>query len=246
MAPAGIGADVEGFHAVAAAAAAGRIRELLVERRLARDERHQQVVASAEASGGAVIYVDDVRDHSVTSAPQGLVARCRAIEPVTLADAVALATPCAVVVLDHVEDPRNVGAIARSAVAAGVGALVVSGDRAAPLGASAFKAAAGTLERLPVVVAHSIADVVRRLEESGVWTVGLDGGADRSLFGLDLLAEPVALVIGAEGKGLSRLVADRVSVLARLPIRGDVESLNASVAASLAMFEIARVRGALH
>ncbi len=124
-----------------------------------------------------------------------------------------------------------------------MGGLVVAADRAAPLGATAFKAAAGALERLPVVVVTSVADAVRRLEDLGVWTVALDGHADRSLLGLDLLTEPVALVVGAEGAGLSRLVAERVSVLARLPLAGDVESLNASVAASLAMYELARVRG---
>ncbi len=245
MASAGIGTDVEGFHAVAAAAAAGRVHELLVESGRLRDERYGGVVAAVDASGGRVDRVDDVRDHAVTSAPQGLVARCRPIAPVTLEQAIAATSPTSILALDHVEDPRNVGAIARSALAAGIGALVVAADRAAPLGASAFKAAAGTLESLPVAVVKSIADAVRRLEKADVWTIGLDGTAERSLFELDLLAQPMALVIGAEGRGLSRLVGDRVSVRARLPMAGPVESLNASVAASLAVFEVARVRGSL-
>lgn len=245
MASAGIGADVEGFHAVAAAVAAGRVRELLIEPRRQREDRYDRLVTTVKAAGGRVVEVADVREHAVTSAPQGVLARCRPIEPLSLESAAAVVEPAALVVLDHIEDPRNVGAIARSAVAAGMGALVVSTDRAAPLSASAFKAAAGTFETLGITVVHSIADAVRRIEKIGIWTVGLSGEAERSLLGLELLAEPVALVVGAEGRGLSHLVAERVSVRARLPMAGTVESLNASVAASLAMFEIARVRGTL-
>ncbi len=243
MAPAGIGADVEGLHAVGAAVAAGRVERLIVERTRVSDQRAAVFAEDVRGRGGIVELVDDVRPFAVTTAPQGVVARCRPIVPVGLDDAMAAVDPAALVILDHVEDPRNVGAIARSAVAAGIGALVVSLDRAAPLGASAFKAAAGALEVLPVAVIRSVADAVRLLEDRNVWTVGLDGSSDRSLLGLDLLEEPVALVIGAEGRGLSRLVGDRVSVKVRVPMLGGVQSLNASVAASLAMFELARARG---
>jgi 23S rRNA (guanosine2251-2'-O)-methyltransferase len=155
---------------------------------------------------------------------------------------VAATEPPALVVLDHLEDPRNVGAVARSAVAAGVGALVVSEHRAAPLEATAFKAAAGALEHLRVTMVSSVANALANLKKMDVWTVGLDASGSRSLFGLDLLAGPVALVLGAEGAGLSRLVADRVDVLATIPRYGQVESLNASVAAALAVYEVARVR----
>ncbi|MFQ5554478.1 MAG: 23S rRNA (guanosine(2251)-2'-O)-methyltransferase RlmB [Acidimicrobiia bacterium] len=243
MAPAGIGADVEGVHAVAAAAAAGRVRRLLVERGRQRDEPIARTLELVRSRGGEIEVVDDISDAAHTAVPQGVVAHCRPIETVSIERAAECGAPASLIVLDHVEDPRNVGAISRSAVAAGVGAMVVSWDRAAPLGASAFKAAAGALETLPVAVVRSVADAVRRLESLGVWTVGLEGTADRSLLGLDLLAEPVALVVGAEGRGLSRLVSERVSLRARLPLAGDVESLNVSVAASLAMFELARVRG---
>ena len=243
MASAGIGAEVEGFHAVAAATSAGRVRELLVERRRLDDDRYSELVSAVSAAGGTVTEVDDVRIEATTAAPQGVLARCKPIPPTPLQAAIEATTPTALVVLDHIEDPRNVGAIARSAVAAGIGALVISQDRSAPLGATTFKAAAGALETLPVAVVRSVADAVRSLEKADVWTVGLDGSGTHSLFGLELLASPVALVVGAEGRGLSRLVRDRVSVVARLPMVGAVESLNASVAASLAMFEVARMRG---
>ncbi len=134
------------------------------------------------------------------------------------------------------------GAVARSALAAGSTGLVVSGRKAAPMGATVFKAAAGALEVLPVALVNSIADAVQRLEQMDVWTVGLDAGAAESIFGLPLLDQPVAIVVGSEGLGLSRLVSERVSKLVSIPMASQTDSLNASVAAALAMFEVARVR----
>jgi 23S rRNA (guanosine2251-2'-O)-methyltransferase len=188
-----------------------------------------------------VSLVDDVTPMAVTDSPQGLVAECRPIEPVSLED-LRLATD-AVLVLDHIEDPHNTGAIARSAAAAGVGGLVTSGRRAAPLSAAAFKTAVGALERVPVAVVGSIPDALARLKALGFWVVGLSPTGDQRLFGLSLLTEPVAIVVGAEGRGLSRLTAQRCDVLASIPMAAGAESLNASVSAALASFEIMRVRG---
>ncbi|MDH3607086.1 MAG: 23S rRNA (guanosine(2251)-2'-O)-methyltransferase RlmB, partial [Acidimicrobiia bacterium] len=120
--------------------------------------------------------------------------------------------------------------------------MVVAGKRAAPFGAAAFKAAAGALEQLPVAIVNSVGDAVARLERLSVWTVGLDVDADESLFGCQLFSEPVAVVMGAEGGGLSRLVRDRVSKVVHIPMAPGVESLNVSVSAALALFEVARVR----
>ena len=242
MARAGIGADVEGFHAVVAAADAGRVELLYVERNRLGADRYTRLVEAVESSGGAVDVVDDVTRYAVTATPQGVVARCRPVAAASLRSVVSGRSPPALIVLDHLEDPRNVGAIARSAAAAGMSAMVVSVDRAAPLGASAFKAAAGAFESLPLVLVRSVGDAMRRLDDAGVWTVGLDASGERSVFGLDLLAEPCAIVVGSEGAGLSRLVRDRVSVVARIPTSGAVESINVSVAAALAMFELARAR----
>ena len=129
-------------------------------------------------------------------------------------------------------------------VAAGVKALVIPERRSAPLGPTAFKAAVGAFEKLTVVQTKSTADAMRRLRKAGVWLVGLDSGGDRSLFGCDLLDQPVALIVGAEGKGLSHLASELLDVKVTIPIAPDVESLNASVAASLALFEVSRMRGA--
>lgn len=242
MGRAGFGHRVEGLHAVAEAVSSSRVRTLYVER--GRADRHEVVglIEDVENAGGVVRTVDDVRTIAETTAPQGVVAECEPIRYSTLERLVEMTVPAAVLVVDRLQDPHNLGAVARSAVAAGVPGLVVSDRRAAPLSAAAFKAAAGALEHLAVAVVGSIADALSRLSGLGLWTVGLEGAGDRSLFGLELLAEPVALVVGGEGRGLSRLVGERVDVRAHIPMSGPVESLNASVAAALAVFELARVR----
>jgi 23S rRNA (guanosine2251-2'-O)-methyltransferase len=238
MAPAGYGNRVEGIHSVAAAASGGRVRKLWVEeKRLARAE----IAEIVEAVGRErTAPVRDVRPMAETEAPQGVVAECDPIMPTPVDE---LAGPgAALVVLDHIEDPHNVGAIARSAVAAGMTGMVVSSRRAAPLSATAFKAAAGALETLSVSIVGSVPEALSRLKDRGVWIVGLDARSARSLFGLDLLTESVAVVIGAEGTGLSVLSAKRCDVLASIPMASNFESLNASVSAALACFEIMRVR----
>ena len=244
MARSGIGDRVEGIHAVRAAIEAGRVEKLIVERR--RAEKSQDVahlVSMARSRGIEVEGVDDVRPLAATTAPQGVVAKCRPMEDHDISELVGRSDPTAIVVVDHVEDTHNLGAIARSAVAAGITSLVVPTRRGAPLGGAAFKAAAGALEHCAIATVSSTADVVNRLKDLGVWTVGLDAEGDQSLFGLALFTEPVALVVGAE-TGLGRLVRDRVDVVASIPMAGPIESLNASVAAALACFEVMRVRAA--
>ncbi|MFV1999083.1 MAG: 23S rRNA (guanosine(2251)-2'-O)-methyltransferase RlmB [Acidimicrobiia bacterium] len=243
MALAGIGADLEGIHSVAAALSAGRITRITVERGRLKHADVASVVERARMLSIPIDQVDDVRPMATTTAPQGILAAARPIEPTTLKAAVQNTENPALVVLDHIEDPRNVGAIARSAVAAGMTAMVVPSRRSAPLGATAFKAAVGALEQLPIVVVSSIADALKRTSQLGLWNVGLDGESDRSLFGLEILAQPLALCIGAEGEGLSRLVKDRCDVIAAIPMVGQTESLNASIATALASFEVARIRG---
>jgi 23S rRNA (guanosine2251-2'-O)-methyltransferase len=242
MGRAGYGDRVEGVHAVAAAVAAGRVERLHVERGRAERGEVASIIEAVRSRAGTVTMVDDVRRMAETTAPQGVVASCRPIRAATLEEVAATTQPAAVMVLDRIVDPHNLGAVVRSSVAAGVSGFVVSDRRAAPLGAAAFKAAAGSLEHATVAVVGSVAEAVAHLSRLGLWTVGLDGGGDRRLFGLDLLTEPVAIVVGGEGGGLSRLVTDRVDVVAAIPTPGPVESLNASVAAALAAFEVQRVR----
>lgn len=238
MAPAGYGNRVEGLHAVEAAAVSGRVVTLWVEER----RRDRAEIRSIVDTVGAdkVKTVPDVRRIAETEAPQGVIADCRPIMPVPIDSLPGVGS--AIVVLDHIEDPHNVGATARSALAAGMTGMVLSANRQAPLSAAAFKAAAGALERVPVSIVGSIPEALNRLKKAGVWIVGLQANSDESLFGLDLLTEPVAVVIGAEGAGLSTLAAKRCDVLASIPMAVGAESLNASVSAALACFEVLRVR----
>lgn len=236
MAPAGYGDSVEGIHAVAAALAAGRVEKLYVEERT----RERLADLMSRVDDAMVKVVEDVRSLADTDAPQGVVARCRPIQTVTLESLAE--DEAAILVLDHVEDPHNVGAAVRSAIAAGVTGLVVSHRRASPLSGTAFKTAAGALERMPVAIVGSIPEALSRLKDNGVWIVGLEAGGEQILFGLELLTEPVAVVLGSEGSGLAELTRKRCDVLASIPMVSGTESLNASVSAALASFEIMRVR----
>lgn len=241
----GIGAELEGIHAVAAAVDAGRVTRITVERSRANRPEIASILEAAAAHGVRVDTVDDVRDLARTHAPQGIVATARTVETFSLKDAVARSAPAALLVVDHIQDGRNIGAAARSALAAGMTGIVVSTRRSAPIGAAAFKAAAGALEHLPIIEVSSIADAARTLGKLGVWTVGLDAHGGSSLFGLEILQQPVAVVVGTEGDGLSRLVAERCDVVAHIPMAPKSESLNASVAAALACFEVARMRASV-
>ena len=243
MASAGTGSSVEGIHAVAAAAAAGRVEVLYVEASRSDVEAISAIITDVESSGGKVTVVDDVAARATTSAPQGVVADTSPSPAVDIKDFGSSERTPAVAVLDHLEDPRNVGAIARTAYAAGFTGMVVASRRAAPLSASAFKAAAGALDRLPVAVVSSIPRSLEVLKSNGLWIVGLDAGAEESIMGLELLTEPVAVVVGAEGDGISRLAGELCDVVVKIPMAAPIESLNASAAAGIACFEVARSRG---
>ena len=148
--------------------------------------------------------------------------------------------PALIVVLDHIEDPHNLGAIVRSAEAAGVSAVVFSKRRSALPGGTVVKVSAGAALRIPMISVVNIARSIELLKEAGFWTVGLENEAEKSLWD-DPLTTRMALVVGAEGEGLSRLVGENCDQLLRIPIRGGVGSLNASVAAALGMFQWSRL-----
>jgi 23S rRNA (guanosine2251-2'-O)-methyltransferase len=149
--------------------------------------------------------------------------------------------PAFVVLLDEIEDPHNLGAILRSADAAGAHGAVIPKNRAAEVNATVIKASAGAAEHLPTVKVTNLNDAIKKLKEAQVWVVGTDGEATRDFYDYDY-RQPVALVIGNEGKGLRRLVRENCDELVRIPMAGKVSSLNASVAAALVMFEVVRQR----
>ena len=144
--------------------------------------------------------------------------------------------------LDGVTDPGNLGAILRSAECAGVTGVVLPRHRAVHVTPAATKAAAGAVEHLPIAVVGGLPAALARMRDAGVHVVGLDGGAATSIYDLAGVDGPVCVVLGAEGKGLSRLVRDRCDELVAIPLHGRLGSLNVSAAAALACFEIARRR----
>jgi 23S rRNA (guanosine2251-2'-O)-methyltransferase len=180
-----------------------------------------------------------------SEAHQGVLARAAAVEEADLDELLAPddGGPPFLVLVDGVTDPGNLGAILRSADGAGVTGVVLPRHRAVHLTPTAAKAAAGAIEHVPMALVGGLPAAMERTARAGVRLVGLDGGAPGSLFDLgDRAGEPIALVLGAEGAGLSRLVRQRCDLLVGIPMRGRLASLNVSAAAALACYEVARHR----
>jgi 23S rRNA (guanosine2251-2'-O)-methyltransferase len=173
---------------------------------------------------------------------QGVVA---AVEEVSWADPEqtlqAAPSPALLVVVDGVEDPRNLGALIRAAAAAGAGGVFVPEHRNAGLTAACIKASAGAAFRIPVARIGNLAAFLRRLKEKGIWVIGLEAGGAPLWDGFDL-REPVALVLGGEEKGLRRLTREHCDAVLALPLASGVESLNLAVAAGVALYEVVRQR----
>jgi len=148
------------------------------------------------------------------------------------------------VALDGVTDPRNLGAIIRSTAAFGGHAVVVPQRRSAGVTAAAWKTSAGAAARIPVAMAPNLTTTLREYKRQGVFVLGLDGDGDVSLPGLELADRPVVVVVGSEGKGLSRLVTETCDQIVSIPISAATESLNAGIAASVALYQIATTRAA--
>jgi 23S rRNA (guanosine2251-2'-O)-methyltransferase len=148
------------------------------------------------------------------------------------------------VALDGITDPRNLGAIVRSTAAFGGHGVIVPERRAAAMTAAAWKTSAGAAARIPVAQVVNLVRSLQELKKQGVFVLGLDMDGDVELPGLAIADAPVCLVVGSEGKGLSRLVRDVCDQIVSIPIAASTESLNAGVAAAVSLYEIARVRGA--
>jgi 23S rRNA (guanosine2251-2'-O)-methyltransferase len=178
---------------------------------------------------------------------QGVIARYEAAKPTDERELPALVEAAGgkalVLVLDGVQDPHNLGACLRSAAAAGVTAVVIPKDKAAPINATVRKTSAGAADRIPVVSVTNLARTLRALQEMGVWIYGLDGSATQAIHGIDFTGN-VALVMGGEGEGMRRLTREHCDGLVKIPMPGEMESLNVSVATGVALFEVVRQRGA--
>ncbi len=211
-----------------------------------RDNRLDALLADAGSAGVAVERVASDRLDRLAGggAHQGVAAMVRPARALNEADLEALLTNVErplLVALDGVEDPRNLGAVLRTAEAAGVDAVIAPRERAAGLGPAARKVACGAAELVPFVQVTNLARTLKGLSAAGIRVVGLAGETAASLFGTDL-AGPACLVLGGEARGLRRLTRERCDELVRLPMTGGVESLNVSVAAGVAIYEAVRQR----
>jgi 23S rRNA (guanosine2251-2'-O)-methyltransferase len=146
------------------------------------------------------------------------------------------------VALDGVTDPRNLGAIIRSVAAFGGQGVIVPSRRSVGMTAAAWKTSAGAATRVPVAMAPNLTQTLKELKQRGLFVLGLDGGGDVSLPGLELAPQPLVLVVGSEGDGLSRLVTETCDAVVSIPIESSTESLNAGIAVSVALYEIAKLR----
>lgn len=215
-------------------------------------ERIGKIRSLAGEQGVPVQYVPTNRlDHEAQGAAhQGVVAIAAPIQYAAVDDMLSDVAPTwddvqarqpLLLVIDRVTDPRNYGAMLRSAVAAGVDGVIVPATSMAPLNAAAIKASAGTATRLPIARTDDLPRVLEQLKERGYWICGAEGSAETTLWDVDW-DRPLAVVMGSEGEGLAPDVAEACDVLASIPMRGPAESLNVSVAAGIFLFAAARPR----
>lgn len=238
------GESVEGFHAVRELLRADRrtVREVWI---VADSAGAEEIAALARDRGVPVrpVTAMQLEAEARSEAPQGLLARAAPVPEATAGD--LLRAPDAfIVALDGVTDPGNLGAVLRTAETAGATGIVLTRQRAAGLGPTALKAAAGALEYLPVAFVAGIPSFLDDARRAQVWTVGLDGGGDTDVDALTVADGPVVIVLGAEGRGLARLTRERCDVVASIPLHGRLESLNVAAAAAIALHAVARRRHA--
>lgn len=234
---------IEGRRAVAEALAAGvPLKGLMVADRLAAEERGIEdiLTAARDAQVPARTVSRDLLDRlSAHGAHQGVIAEARPFSYVSLEEVIEAARGkenALIVVCDHVTDPGNLGAIARSAEIVGASGLLIPNRRAAQVTATAYKASAGALAYLPVALEANLANCLTRLQEEGFWVAGASEHAETDVWHAPLTGR-IALVLGSEGDGISPLVQSRCDFLVRLPQVGRIESLNVAQSATALMYE---------
>lgn len=237
---------IHGFHAVVAKLRhdAEAIEEIYVDA-ARNDARMRSVLQQAEVHGTRVMPVDAKRLDGMAGGGnhQGIVARIDARHKYLSLDDVldTIEGPALLLVLDGVQDPHNLGACLRVADGVGAHAVIAPKDRAVGLNATAIKVASGAADTVPYITVTNLARALRELRERGIWVIGADGEATKSLYDIDQRGA-VAWVLGAEGSGLRRLTRETCDEIARIPMHGSVESLNVSVASGICLFEARRQR----
>jgi 23S rRNA (guanosine2251-2'-O)-methyltransferase len=241
--------QIEGRRPVLEALRAGRsVTEVLLASGAKPSDVIQEIARFAERRSIPIRMLPrrELEARARTRNPQGVIALAAGFAYTSIDHlferAAVAATAPVIVALDGITDPQNLGAVARSAEAAGAHGLIVPTRRSAGVTEAATRASAGALEHLPVVQVTNLHRALGELKERGVWIVALDSDAKQSIYDVDL-TDPVCLVIGSEGDGLSRLTRDRADHLVRIPMAGRVGSLNASAAGAVVLFELRRQRG---
>lgn len=242
------GSQIEGRQAVRELLLAGRrrCREIHLSTDVDRDGIIGDIVELARELRVPVVEVprSKLESMSRTDAPQGVVASAAPLKETLLEDMLDTDGAPFLLALDGVTDPGNLGAVLRTADCAGVTGVVLPRHRAVHVTPTVAKAAAGAIEYLPMALVGGLPSALHTMKSNGVWTVGLDMAGPSSIHSLDVADGPVCLVLGSEGRGLSRLVRERCDFIASIPLHGHLESLNVSAAGAIAMFEVARQRTA--
>lgn len=237
---------IEGRNAVIEAFRAGKTVDKLFVLEHCKEGSMNTVLREAKKHDTIIHYVKKERldQMSETGKHQGVIAYIAAFEYATVDDILKKAEdkgePPFVVILDDIEDPHNLGAIIRTANLAGAHGVIIPKHRAAGLTATAVKASAGAVSYTPVAKVTNISKTIEELKDKGLWFVCADMGGT-TMYDLDLKG-PIGLVVGNEGKGVSRLVKEKCDFIASIPMFGDIDSLNASVATGVLAYEIVRQR----
>ncbi len=237
---------IEGRNAVIEAFRSGKTIDKVFILDGCQDGPVRTIAREAKKAGSLINYVskDRLDNMSETGKHQGVIAYAAAYEYAEVSDILQVARdkgePPFVFVLDEIEDPHNLGAIIRTANLAGAHGVIIPKRRAAGLTATVLKTSAGALNYTPVAKVTNISNTIEDLKKEGLWFVCADMGGD-VMYDLNLTG-PIGLVIGNEGNGVSRLVREKCDMVASIPMKGDIDSLNASVAAGVLAYEIVRQR----
>ncbi len=239
---------IEGRNAVTEALKSGRAINKVFLADGDTDKTLGRLAAMAKDAGAVVVRIDrrKLDDMSPTGAHQGIIASVAAHEYATLDDILSLAEQRGeaplIVICDELSDPHNLGAIIRTAECAGAHGVIIPKRRSVGLTAVVGKASAGALEYMPVARVANIAAAIRELKQRGIWVFGTAADADTALYRADLKGS-AAIVIGNEGVGMSRIVAESCDFKVSIPMKGKISSLNASAAAAILLYEAVRQRG---
>ncbi|GBG56020.1 23S rRNA (guanosine(2251)-2'-O)-methyltransferase RlmB [Sporomusaceae bacterium FL31] len=238
---------IVGRNSVMEALKSGRsINKVLI----AKGERQgsvREIIGFAKSNGLIVqeVEMNKLDELAAGMRHQGIAALAAPVDYVEIEDILAKATEKGeapfIVLLDELEDPHNLGAILRTADAAGVHGVLIPKRRSCPLSATVAKTSAGAVEYVPVARIGNVAQTLKDLKKAGLWVVGADMDGDKEFYQADLTG-PMVVVVGSEGKGLGRLTKEHCDFLVRIPMRGKINSLNASVACSLLLYESLKQR----